>query len=46
MGVFHDGEFEGEIFRVGEEAVRRKNRHHHWGEMCAADQQDECDGGF
>src|SRR5437016_5241021 len=44
--VFHDRELEGKMFCVGEEAVRRKNRHHHRSKMCATGQQDECDGGF
>ena len=46
VGVFHDRELEGEIFCVGEKAVRGKNRHHHRGKVCAAGQQGECNGRF
>src|SRR5260370_391005 len=46
VGVFHDRELERKIFRVGQKAVRRKNRHHHRGKMCSAGQQDEHDGQF
>src|SRR5438445_9513949 len=34
--VFHDRKLEREIFCVGEEAVRPKNRYYHWRQVCAA----------
>src|SRR5580704_3004194 len=44
--VFHYGQLHGEMLRVGEEAVGRKNRHGHGSEVCAEGEQGNYNRGF
>src|ERR1700674_4572990 len=46
VAVLHDGKLEGKSFRVGEEGVRRKNRHSYRSKMCATGQQNDYDRVF